>query len=195
MRLIFLAAALVCAIAQDVMAEWVVTIDDVTVDVSRGEPVRANVWIEASPDESRPLAAFQLEFQIAGDSLGTLQITSTGLPNGLPYLFEAAQTSPAGLVSDDGRSILVGDFLETGWVEPGGPRGLFAVDIDVPADVPPAQYALSINPDPSTSFLATSSSQFIGFRLDDGMLTVVPEPAGFYCAVIAALLFVRRRLR
>jgi len=197
------------AIAAPARADFVIAIEDVTIDLSVADTAKVSVLISSTDPDDNPLANFGFETRLSGDlqfvvPQGESQLTD---PN---YVFfgdssDLINGDPVGVVSSMGGTnnrYVGGDFTNSGAdVIVTGSKLLLQLDVRAFTE---GMFTLSLLASPFSSFQDAAGNAF-PFTTTGGTINVIrsnpiPEPASVVLAglgvlPLAGLALARRRSR
>src|SRR5262245_20032101 len=181
--------------AQSAIADAVptVVVDELTISATGAtQAPSVDVWVDLSEPAAGSIAGFQLELALVGPD-NSVTFTGVGAPVSHPYLFANDSAAPLFLISDAGRRVTVGDFLDSGLKDILDGRGLASLQLSVQPQALGKTYEIHIDHSPAHSFLAVDTTHFVPFSADNGKITVVPEPMSIAWGLPCALVWLRHR--
>ena len=129
------------------------------------------------------LIGFQVEFSIFGAAPGESKISATGIPgpSDRDYVFAPTSTGPLGDITDQGKQVIIGDFLFSGSVPLQSGKALTRIDLELELDLTPGDlvdHTIRIDTDPSKTFFIGQNDIRIPFTTSDGTIQVEPLMLG-----------------
>ncbi len=161
-----------------------IVLNDLTVPPPTTPQVFAiDLFVAPDGPSSIAIQGFQMELDLTGPDDGVTFSAAAG-PQMHPYIFAPTSTAPLYAISNGGRSLTLGDFLDSGTGEVAAGTGLASLSLLVQPSAAGKSYSIAINTSQSASFLAVDSSTFAPFTAMGGTVVVAPEPTALTLVLI-----------
>lgn len=177
-----LAALVLLLVHGTANAERILTVESIAVPYSPIAQVGSlEVYIQQAGELPVELIAFQIQVHLAPEAAG-VTLTGIDLP-GNPYVFPGS--APIGAVGGDASVVDGGDFLlfDSGFLADGD--GFFRINYTIAAGVLPQSFSLIVDTDPANTFLTDAQFDDVPFSVQNGGITVVPEPPSLFLSILA----------
>ena len=151
-----------------------------------------------STDQPQPLVGYQFKLALLFGSAETpatlARFTSVETPAARNYAFAPNSASPIGVVSGDGTTVQIGDFLLSGSAQVDSDEAFALVRYEIFGGfLPDDRYRIAISTDPNETFFAIDNTQRLAFTTVDGQILGVPEPNSASLLVLFGILLASRR--
>lgn len=140
------------------------------------------------------LAGFQLSLSLTGPD-DAVKFTGAIAPQTKPYIFASDSPGPLYSISNNGRQLTFGDFLNTGFGQVVTDIGLATIQVLVEVAAMGKSYGVEISTDPVVSFLSIDNRTVVPFNVSNASIRPAPEPSAIVVGLAFALVGIALRRR